>query len=82
MDILPTDFNKLLENTYAFKVDIKDLNIEKDKHTYDISLLTNDTDIINELIKREFDDQNSALELMSQPASSFMSTPSGSKLEM
>ncbi|GJS64633.1 hypothetical protein Tco_0679197 [Tanacetum coccineum] len=53
-----TDFNKLLENTYAFKVDIKDFNIEKDKHTYGISQLTNDTDIINELIKRESDDQD------------------------
>ncbi|GJX63099.1 nucleic acid-binding, OB-fold, replication protein A, OB domain protein [Tanacetum coccineum] len=55
--ILPTDFNKLLENTYAFKVDIKDFNIEKDKHMYGISQLTNDTNIINELIKRESDDQ-------------------------
>ncbi|GJV43577.1 nucleic acid-binding, OB-fold, replication protein A, OB domain protein [Tanacetum coccineum] len=86
MDILPTDFNKLIEKTYAFKVDIKDFNIEKDKHTYGISQLTNDTDIINELIKKESDDQeiqsNSqsiALELVSQPASSFMSPPSRSK---
>nr|GEW85350.1 hypothetical protein [Tanacetum cinerariifolium] len=38
MDILPTDFNKLLEKIYAFKVDIKDFNIEKDKHTYVCSL--------------------------------------------
>nr|GEV83149.1 putative ribonuclease H-like domain-containing protein [Tanacetum cinerariifolium] len=36
MDILPADFNKLLEKTYAFKVDIKDFNIEKDKHAYDM----------------------------------------------
>ncbi|GKB47013.1 nucleic acid-binding, OB-fold, replication protein A, OB domain protein [Tanacetum coccineum] len=72
-DILPTDFNKLLENIYAFKVNIKDFNIEKDKHTYGISQLTNDTDIINEPIKRESDDQ---------PACSSMSPPSGSKLAM
>nr|GFA05235.1 hypothetical protein [Tanacetum cinerariifolium] len=58
MDILHTDFNKLLEKTYDFKVDIKYFNIEKDKHTYDISQLTNDTDIITELIKRESDDQD------------------------
>ena len=57
MDILPEDFNKLLENTYAFKVDIKAFNIENNKHTYGISQLTNDTDIIKELIKKESDDQ-------------------------
>ncbi|GJS92585.1 ALP1-like protein, partial [Tanacetum coccineum] len=89
MDILPTDFNKLLEKTYAFKVYITDFNLEKDKHTYGISQLTNDTDIITELIKRESDDQeiqsssqSTALELMSQLASSFMSPPSGSKQAM
>ncbi|GJV63448.1 nucleic acid-binding, OB-fold, replication protein A, OB domain protein [Tanacetum coccineum] len=58
MDILPTDFNKLIEKTYTFKVDIKDFNIEKDKHTYGISQLTNDTYIINELIKKESDDED------------------------
>nr|GEU77533.1 hypothetical protein [Tanacetum cinerariifolium] len=86
MDILPTDFNKLIEKTYAFKVNIKDFNIEKDKHTYGISHLTDDTNIINEMIKKESDDQgiqsNSqsiALELVSQPASSFMSPPFESK---
>ncbi|GKD58251.1 hypothetical protein Tco_1295760 [Tanacetum coccineum] len=79
MDILPTDFNKLIEKTYAFKVDIKDFNIEKDKHTYGISQLIDDTYIINELIKKESDDQSIALELVSQPTSSFMSPHSGSK---
>ncbi|PWA44626.1 nucleic acid-binding, OB-fold, Replication protein A, OB domain protein [Artemisia annua] len=86
MDILPEDFNKLLENTYAFKVDIKAFDIENNKHTYGISQLTNDTDIIKELIKKESDDQEiqsnsqaTALELMSLPSSSFMSPPSGSK---
>ena len=57
MDILPKDFSKLLENTYAFKVDIKEFNIENNKHIYGISQLTNDTDIIKELIKKESDDQ-------------------------
>nr|GEW81745.1 hypothetical protein [Tanacetum cinerariifolium] len=57
MDILPIDFNKLLENKYDFKVDIKDFNIEKNKHTHAISQLTKDIDIIQELIKKEYDDQ-------------------------
>ncbi|GKB70577.1 nucleic acid-binding, OB-fold, replication protein A, OB domain protein, partial [Tanacetum coccineum] len=49
LDVLPEDFNDLLERKFAFKVDITDYNLSKNKYVYGISQICEEADVIEEL---------------------------------
>ncbi|GKD83198.1 nucleic acid-binding, OB-fold, replication protein A, OB domain protein [Tanacetum coccineum] len=49
IDVLPEDFNDLLEKKLAFKVDITDYNLSKNKYVYGVSQICQEADVIEEL---------------------------------
>ncbi|GKD71917.1 nucleic acid-binding, OB-fold, replication protein A, OB domain protein, partial [Tanacetum coccineum] len=49
IDVLPEDFNDLLEKKLAFKVDITDYNLTKNKYVYGVSQICQEADVIEEL---------------------------------
>ncbi|GJS08321.1 nucleic acid-binding, OB-fold, replication protein A, OB domain protein [Tanacetum coccineum] len=49
LDVLPEDFNDLLERKFAFKVDITYYNLSKNKYVYGISQICEEADVIEEL---------------------------------
>nr|GEV35444.1 ATP-dependent DNA helicase PIF1-like [Tanacetum cinerariifolium] len=49
LDVLPEDFNDLLERKFTFKVDITDYNLSKNKYVYGISQICEEDDVIKEL---------------------------------
>ena len=49
LDVLPRDFDLLQKRKLAFKVDITDYNLSKNKHVYGISHICQEADVIEEL---------------------------------
>nr|GEZ16136.1 hypothetical protein [Tanacetum cinerariifolium] len=49
IDVFPEDFNDLLEKKLAFKVDITDYNLSKNKYVYGVSQICQEANVIEEL---------------------------------
>ncbi|XP_076894770.1 uncharacterized protein LOC143547164 [Bidens hawaiensis] len=50
--LYPEELNDLLERKFAFKIEVSDYNLDKNKPYYTISKLTNDTTILQDLDKK------------------------------
>ncbi|KAL8258850.1 hypothetical protein R6Q59_026803 [Mikania micrantha] len=73
MDLFPEDFKKLVDKSFAFKVQITDYNLNHDYKFYTISKLTQDPTILCELQKKLNFDQNTNSESMHGISQSFPS---------